>query len=77
MLACQNNVFLRVMLEHVNACGVTNFFRYANNWRIDGVISNDLWNYSPNRCAMLDEVIVAITRPQSKKIVFQLLEVFA
>ena len=65
------------MLESVNAVELTNFIRYTRDWRIDCVVSNDLRNYSPNRCAMLDEVIIAVMRPQSKKIVFQLLKVFA
>ena len=77
MLASQHNVFVLVMLENVNAVCVVNFFRYTNDWRNGSRIINDLWNYIPNRCAVLDEMIIAVTRPQWKKIVFQLLEVFA
>jgi len=65
------------MLENVNAVRVMNFFRYTNDWRNGIRIINDLRNYSPNCYAMLDEMIIAVTRPQSKKIVFQLLVVFA
>jgi hypothetical protein len=75
MLACQHNFVVGVMLENVN--GVKNFFRYTNDWRNGSRINNDLRNYHPNRCAMLDEIIVAVARPQSKKIVFQLFGGFA
>jgi hypothetical protein len=65
------------MLEHINAVGEKNFFKYTSNWRNSSRIRNNLRNNSPNRCAMLDEIILAVMQPQSKKIVFKLLGVFA